>query len=280
MRLTIKTKIAGTFVALLALMVTMAYLAITSLSASNARTDQIAHHDGRLLQLAQSAKTEMVTVRALILEHIIASTDADKATLEDEIKVARGLTADLLKQIDDMASPADRPLLDQIAAARTEVNTTRDEIMRLSRLNTNPGGIDISLRESDPALADMTADILAVGAWGTAQPLPLMPGAEEMMASAERFRDAVTAASKMEQTILLLSDAAAIAQPKVTWTDALAKADGLVAAILKVAPSGAGKDLATKIAADYARFKDASTRAVHLGKKGVRLPGRIPVGKL
>jgi len=250
---------------LLALMVTMAYLAITSLAASNARTEQIANRDAKLLQLAQSAKTEMVTVRALILKHIIASTDADKAALEDEINKGRARTIDLIKQIEDVASPEYKPLLEQIAADRTEVNVTRDEVLRLSRLNTNATGTDISLQESDPVLADITADVAAVGVWGAAQLLPLMPGTEEMMTSAERFRDAVSVASKMEQNILLLSDDAAVAQSKVVWTDALAQADSLVATIVKVAPSGAGKDLATKIAADYARFKDASARAVDLG---------------
>lgn len=264
MRLTIKTKLASTFVAILFLMAVMAYLAITGLANSNARLETITSKNFTAIDLTYQAQQRLATMDTLIQKHIASTVEAEKTAIEVALTEARSQVSDLLAQIEAGASPDQKAFIAQIIAARVTLKVPRDEIVRLSRLNTTPRGVDISINESDAALNALIADIIS-----TEAPVqnPAVPGSEVLSNRPQNsgLTTFLIGAALAEKNILLLTDDAAIAQTRAIWSDNIAKADDIVNTMIKGSPAGAGKDLNAKIAADYAKFKDASSRSVELG---------------
>ncbi len=265
MRLTIKTKLASTFVVVLVLMAVMAYLAIKDLADANARLETITNENFVEIELTYQAQEKLERLDMLILKHIASTTDAEMTSIEGAFIDTRNQLTDLLAQIKSMTPPEQQALIDQINAVRAGLIVTRDEALRLSRLDTQALSIDVSTKESGPALWDLSADLGSVQALAEGQAQPALPGTDALLAAAQDLRDIVTAAAMAEKDIVLHTDDARIAEAKAIWAANIAKADDLVANMVKVAPAGVGRDLAAKIAADYAKFKDASTRAVDLG---------------
>ncbi len=265
MRLTIKTKLASTFVVILALMAAMAYLAISDLAESNARLETLATGNVEQTGLAYQVQDQLAIGNMLILNHITASTEAEKALIEGERSVSRNKLDDLVTKISAHATPEQQVLIDQFTAGRATLKVTRDEIIRLSDLNTQAQSIEVTMTETEPALSGLFADIDAVEAWAEGQAQAPLPGTDALLAAARALRAKVVSAALAEKDVVLLVDDAEIAEEKVIWVNYIAKADAIMEQVAKVAPAGAGKDLAAKIAADYAVFKDASTRSVELG---------------
>lgn len=260
MRLTIKTKLAGTFAAVLALMAIISYFAVSGLSSSNERLNQIVGGNAELLQLTQTMKQRMMEVDTLIQKHIAANTDAEMTKITEQIATTRAAVKDMMGQLREKSPAEDQPLLDQIEAANAKAREIRDEVLRISTLNTNPRAIAVTLGETDVdylAVKSVIDEIKSLSAQS-------MPGVTNLVMAADDLHDEIASTVVAEKNILLLSDPEQISKQNSEWKAHLAKAEDLVARIVSAA-SVTEKDATSRLQSTFAAFKDASTRSVDLG---------------
>jgi methyl-accepting chemotaxis protein len=81
MRMSIKARLASTFTAILLILASMAYSAISPLSDSNQRLERLVHVSAKRVDLASGIETDLVKIVSLIKDHIAASETAAMAKL-------------------------------------------------------------------------------------------------------------------------------------------------------------------------------------------------------
>lgn len=155
MRMTIKTKLAGTFTVILLMLAVMVYFAITSLAASNASLNQLVTKNAQQVLLAGDLKQAMLDADSLILLHVAARDAADMTAVETEIEAKRIFITETIQKIRDVSDAEALQLLDQAEALRAEILPLREEAIRLSRLNSKSRAKEISAKEIEPLREEM-----------------------------------------------------------------------------------------------------------------------------
>jgi hypothetical protein len=155
MRMTIKTKLAGTFTVILLMLAVMVYFAITSLAASNASLNQLVTKNAQQVLLAGDLKQAMLDADSLILLHVAARDAADMTAVETEIEAKRIFITETIQKIRNLSDAEALQLLDQAEALRAEILPLREEAIRLSRLNSKSRAKEISAKEIEPLREEM-----------------------------------------------------------------------------------------------------------------------------
>jgi len=162
MRMTIKTKLAGTFTVILLMLAVMVYFSITSLATSNATLDQLVNKNAQQVLLAGDLKQAMMDADSLVLLHVAARDAAAMAGVETEMDANRTFITDTIQKIADLSDADALQLLEQVEALRTEILPLREEAIRLSRLNSKFHAREISANEVDPLREEMNKSLKIV----------------------------------------------------------------------------------------------------------------------
>lgn len=144
MRLTIKTKLAATFVAILALLSGLAYISVTALSAENEQMQKLVHQSAESVRIAGELQLSLISIESLTKSHIDSTSDADMTTVEDAIKAAQ---QDLDTDMADLRAVADDKTddaLTQMAPLTVKLRDILSRILDISRSNTDRKAADLS----------------------------------------------------------------------------------------------------------------------------------------
>lgn len=118
----------------------------------------------RLKWLAASAIGAVREIQALEAPHIAEPTDPVMDRLEQRMAGAATTTRQALSDLAPRITPASRPSLDAAVAAFDRFLAVHDDILRLSRRNTNVRSLAMSLEQKRALLAPCEASLRALEA--------------------------------------------------------------------------------------------------------------------
>jgi hypothetical protein len=95
--------------------------------------------------LALRAETAVLKIARLQEHHILKPAEADKTAIESAMKVEAAKAATALKTLDSMTGKKSRGLFKEAESDFSEFMRVNEEIVRLSRLNTNNSAVELSL---------------------------------------------------------------------------------------------------------------------------------------
>ena len=108
--------------------------------------------DWHLKALAATVDARVREVEALQAYHIPASDDATMTGLEKRMTAAERAARDALKSVSAVARPASQPKIAAAAAALDRLSAANQQIIQLSRRNTNLHSVALSLTEKRPVV--------------------------------------------------------------------------------------------------------------------------------
>lgn len=204
MRLSIKTKLATTFLAILILLSGLAYISITSLASSNAKLQYLVQTSAEGVRISGKINEELLRLSSLIKDHINSTSDATMDAIEAKIRATNQEIdtnlGDFLKVADDQTDALIKDLTPLIA----ELRKTETEVMRISRLNTNQKATDLSDSDSLRLHEQLAKLVEAVRKDAGASGIVNMTAFEDGM---DRFEGAISNAVLNEKDVIIsLSD--------------------------------------------------------------------------
>jgi len=100
---------------------------------------------GKTIKLACDAIMSVLKIQYLHAPHISASNDSNMDSIETQIVHADGIVKNSLDQLKNLVSDSNRVLLMEAASAYNEFMKITDEVLKLSRQNTNIKSFELSL---------------------------------------------------------------------------------------------------------------------------------------
>ncbi len=137
MRLTIKTKLAATFVTVVAMSAVGMIMGIQNLGALNESLDHIVEGNVQRTQIANDINTRSVRVVRDEKNLILTSNDEDFATFANRIETEKAAIAEQTKKLYDLSSEVGRPRVQAFMDAWAAFLTQHDEVKRLASLHSN-----------------------------------------------------------------------------------------------------------------------------------------------
>lgn len=186
MRLTIKTKLAATFVAILGLLSGLAYISVTALATENAQMQSIVDQSAESVRIAGELQLSLVSIESMTKSHINSLSDDEMTSIEAAIK---GAEDDLDKDIVDLRNVADDKTdqaLAQMAPLTTKVRDILTQIIAISRSNTDQKAADLSTGDGRRIRIEMEKLVDQVRADAVASGLVPMIDFEDAMDQFER----------------------------------------------------------------------------------------------
>lgn len=113
-----------------------------------------ASRKSEMQSIAREAESSVLKIALLQRRHVNAADAAGKASIDASINAEAAKVTRDLQTLDSMTGKKSRPFIRQAATDFEEFMRLNEEIVRLSRLNTNRASAEISLGRKQAALAE------------------------------------------------------------------------------------------------------------------------------
>ncbi len=137
MRLTIKTKLATTFVVVVAMSAVGMFMGIQNLGALNESLDNIVQGNVQRVQIASDINARTLRIGRDEKNLILTSNDTDFATFADRIETEKVAIAEQTSKLYDLSSEIGKPRVQAFKDAWDAFLVQHAEVNRLARLNSN-----------------------------------------------------------------------------------------------------------------------------------------------
>ncbi|NDV00317.1 methyl-accepting chemotaxis protein [Pseudoroseicyclus tamaricis] len=132
MRLTLKMKLAITFLLLIGAAVGVSLLSLGTMADMNDRTERIVSEDGERVRLAADLEGEQVRIQRDTREYILSSTAEERQAVLAIMGASRERHSAKYERLYAIASESGRVLLDQYAAIGDEIRAVNERAMALA----------------------------------------------------------------------------------------------------------------------------------------------------
>ena len=194
--LKISTRLIGSFGLLLAMLLTLAATSLMQLGDLHKGSDAVAENWLPSVQAVNAIDAEIANVRLTILAHVMATDEANMASLDKQIEEQRTQLAEVRKRYEAMISSLEeKKIYEEFVTGWTKYVEVNNKALQLSRKNENVAATAIMSQESRPlylALKSLTDKLVQLNAQGAAA---AAKSATETYASAKNTVVAVSIAA-------------------------------------------------------------------------------------
>ncbi|WP_156106074.1 MCP four helix bundle domain-containing protein, partial [Comamonas aquatica] len=170
--LKISTRLIGSFGLLLAMLLTLAATSLMQLGDLHKNSDAVAENWLPSVQAVNAIDAEIANLRLTILAHVMATDEANMASLDKQIEEQRTQLAEVRKRYEAMISSLEeKKIYEEFVTGWTKYVEVNNKALQLSRKNENVAATAIMSQESRPlylALKSLTDKLVQLNAQGAA----------------------------------------------------------------------------------------------------------------